>query len=221
MHIAQWGVVFTTPQITENSAKATVSVSVNNNSSSSKNVTVDCRLIDPSGKISASKKQEIEISANDKKELELYLDVAKPQLWSVDNPNLYRLKVAVYSGKKLTDEWSDEVGIRSIRFDSDKGFFLNGKPLKILGVCDHHDLGALGAAVNTRAIERQLEEHRGDAEQFPSECIILDDPAWHRGVLGILASRVVDRTGRPALVLTHEDGQAHGSGRSPACAGYV
>ena len=64
------------------------------------------------------------------------------------------------------------------------------------------------------SIEQQLENLRGLDGAFLPECIILDDPAWHRGVLGILASRVVDRTGRPALVLTHEDGQAHGSGRS-------
>jgi len=63
-------------------------------------------------------------------------------------------------------------------------------------------------------IERHLADSRGSGGEFPAECIVLDDAEWHRGVLGILASRVVDRTGRPALVLSHEDGQAHGSGRS-------
>ncbi len=65
-----------------------------------------------------------------------------------------------------------------------------------------------------QAIEIELEAMRGTAGEFAAECIVLDDVGWHRGVLGILASRVVERTGRPALVLTHEDGQAHGSGRS-------
>ena len=72
-------------------------------------------------------------------------------------------------------------------------------------------------ATEARALETidaQLETMRGDDGAFLPECIILDDSDWHRGVLGILASRVVDRTGRPALVMTHEDGQAHGSGRS-------
>ena len=64
------------------------------------------------------------------------------------------------------------------------------------------------------AIELQLESLRDGDGTFLADCIILDDPGWHRGVLGILASRIVDRTGRPALVLTHEDGHAHGSGRS-------
>ena len=74
-------------------------------------------------------------------------------------------------------------------------------------------------ATETRAleaIEAQLETMRGSDGVFLPECIILDDADWHRGVLGILASRVVDRTGRPALVMTHEGGQAHGSGRSIA-----
>jgi len=65
-------------------------------------------------------------------------------------------------------------------------------------------------------IDEQLEQMRGSDGEFPPECLVLDDVDWHRGVLGILASRVVERTGRPALVLTHEDGQAHGSGRSIA-----
>jgi single-stranded-DNA-specific exonuclease len=65
-----------------------------------------------------------------------------------------------------------------------------------------------------RAIESQLEEQSNRLGEYLAECIILDDPTWHRGVLGILASRVVDRTGRPALILTHEGGDAHGSGRS-------
>jgi len=68
------------------------------------------------------------------------------------------------------------------------------------------------------AIDVRLSAVRGEDGHFPATCFVMDDPEWHRGVLGILASRIVDRTGRPALVLTHEDGQAHGSGRS--IAGY-
>ena len=64
------------------------------------------------------------------------------------------------------------------------------------------------------AIEQHLATLLETHGAFPPETLVLDHPEWHRGVLGILASRVVDRTGRPALVLTHADGQAHGSGRS-------
>jgi beta-galactosidase len=84
------------------------------------------------------------------------LSVPNPRLWSPEHPYLYRLETSVYDGDRLLDRVVTPVGIRRFRFDVQQGFFLNGRPLKILGVCMHHDLGALGAAVNTAAIRRQL-----------------------------------------------------------------
>ena len=75
------------------------------------------------------------------------LDVKQPDLWSVENPNLYQLKTTVYKGKELIDKTVTNVGIRTLRFDADKGFFLNGKSMKVRGVCLHHDAGVLGSAV--------------------------------------------------------------------------
>jgi single-stranded-DNA-specific exonuclease len=69
-------------------------------------------------------------------------------------------------------------------------------------------------AIEAQLATMKIDTENGTSADLLAECIILDDPTWHRGVLGILASRIVDRTGRPALVLTHEDGHAHGSGRS-------
>jgi beta-galactosidase len=83
-------------------------------------------------------------------------NIFKPKLWSVDNPNLYKLIIRVVSKGKLVDTYTTTFGIRSIHFDREKGFFLNNKSLKIKGVCMHHDLGALGAAFNSSAAERQL-----------------------------------------------------------------
>lgn len=83
--------------------------------------------------------------------------IANPRLWSVDSPVLYKAVTQLFQGGRLIDNYETRFGIRSFYFDTARGFFLNDKPLKILGVCMHHDLGALGAAVNTRAIERQLE----------------------------------------------------------------
>ncbi|MBN2611486.1 MAG: DUF4982 domain-containing protein, partial [Bacteroidales bacterium] len=84
-----------------------------------------------------------------------------PKLWSVDTPYLYNLKTEIYSDKRKTDEYDVPFGIRSFRFSAENGFFLNERPMKIRGVNLHHDLGALGAAVNIRAIERQLELMKG------------------------------------------------------------
>jgi len=85
------------------------------------------------------------------------LHVANPRLWSPSNPYLYKVAISVFDNKKLVDKYEVHFGIRDFRFDASKGFFLNDQPYKILGVCMHHDLGALGAAINKRAIERQLE----------------------------------------------------------------
>jgi beta-galactosidase len=83
--------------------------------------------------------------------------VRNPNLWSTDNPYLYRAVSEVRVLGKPIDRYETAFGIRYFSFDREKGFFLNGKALKINGVCNHHDLGALGAAINTRALERQLE----------------------------------------------------------------
>jgi beta-galactosidase len=83
--------------------------------------------------------------------------VGSPKLWSVSNPYQYKVVLQVLSGKQVIDKYQTYVGIRSFNFDKDKGFTLNGEAMKIKGVCMHHDLGALGAAINVRAMERQLE----------------------------------------------------------------
>ncbi len=76
--------------------------------------------------------------------------------WSVDKPNIYTLKTILFVDDKIEDELTTTFGIRSINFDKDKGFFLNNQSVKIKGVCQHHDLGALGAAFNKHAAKRQL-----------------------------------------------------------------
>jgi beta-galactosidase len=88
---------------------------------------------------------------------ELNCVVSKPLLWSVDKPQLYKLITKIYENGVMKDSVNNSFGIRSINFDSQKGFFLNNQPLKIKGACLHHDLGALGAAFNYRAAERQLQ----------------------------------------------------------------
>jgi beta-galactosidase len=98
------------------------------------------------------------VSADGLYEMNYNLEIKKPALWSTDNPNLYKLKLELITlHNEILDEYTTTFGIRSVNFDREKGFFLNNKPLKIKGVCMHHDLGALGAAFNYRAAERQLQ----------------------------------------------------------------
>ena len=89
------------------------------------------------------------------------IQILKPQLWSVDRPYLYKVVSEVLKGNSVVDTYTTPLGIRYFDFDVDKGFSLNGKPMKILGVCDHHDLGSLGSAINTRALQRQLQILKG------------------------------------------------------------
>lgn len=84
------------------------------------------------------------------------LTIAEPHFWSPDDPYLYKIEIGLLKGNDVVDTYTTRVGIRRFRFDALKGFFLNGQSLKIKGVCLHHDLGSLGAAVNTAAIVREL-----------------------------------------------------------------
>ncbi len=84
------------------------------------------------------------------------IKVASPQLWSLESPTLYTLRSRLKSGETVLDETTTPFGIRTTRFDPDKGFFLNGRPLKLKGVCIHHDAGCLGAAVPDKVLERRL-----------------------------------------------------------------
>lgn len=82
--------------------------------------------------------------------------VENPQLWTVDTPNLYTSESRIYEGSTLKDTYTTTFGIRQVKLEAGKGFFLNGKLIKFKGICQHHDLGALGAEVNMAAIRRQI-----------------------------------------------------------------
>lgn len=156
--INHWGTYVTTTDVSDASAKVNLKVQVKNASASS-SVTVKTTLYDAAGKVIAaggaiSSKEQLKDTVF---ETEATLTVKNPQLWSVDKPYLYKAVTQVLSGKTVIDTYNTPVGIRYFNFDVDKGFSLNGKAMKILGVCDHHDLGSLGATINTRALERQLQ----------------------------------------------------------------
>ncbi len=87
--------------------------------------------------------------------------IRNPSLWSIERPVLYKAITQLQVDGKVVDTYETTFGIRYFNFDVNKGFFLNGKHVKIIGVCDHHDLGALGSAINTRALQRQLEILKG------------------------------------------------------------
>jgi len=156
IYIDHWGTYITTPEVSNESAIVKLEVKIRNKSQQKQDVRVETELLDGNGKKVASAITDL-MPIDSLVSLNQQFQVKSPELWTTENPVLYKAITKVFSKSKLTDRYETPFGIRYFKFDSAKGFFLNGKHLKILGVNNHHDLGALGAAVNTRAIERQLQ----------------------------------------------------------------
>ncbi|HET8783784.1 MAG TPA: glycoside hydrolase family 2 TIM barrel-domain containing protein, partial [Pyrinomonadaceae bacterium] len=153
VHIEHWGTYVTTPEVNEREAKVEVRTKIKTTSS----VNLTTTIVDATGR-DVTRVKDIGVAAKGSdKEVSQTLTIPAPRLWSDERPYLYKVVSQLEHGGKVVDVYETPLGIRTFRFDIDKGFFLNGKPVKIRGVCNHHDLGSLGAAVNTRAIERQLE----------------------------------------------------------------
>ena len=157
IHVDLWGTYVTTPQVSDKEATVSVCTSIKNEGAVDAEVKVVSSLLDAEGNRVGETTSVLPIS---KDSVGTYLQTMKvdsPILWSVNNPYLYTLETEVWADGKLVDTYETTTGIRSFEFSAEKGFVLNGEQVKIKGVCMHHDLGCLGAAVNTRAIERQLE----------------------------------------------------------------
>ena len=155
--IDHWGTFITTPEVNENSAKVSMQTKIRNSSSMDKKINLKTVIYNDEGKEISSAESEINLSKDSVVEVHQNFIVKDPELWSVEKPYLYNAVSTVECNGKVCDNYETKFGIRTFYFDVNKGFFLNGKNIKIKGVCDHHDLGCLGAAINTRAIERQLE----------------------------------------------------------------
>ncbi len=155
--VDQWGTFITTPSVSGTSARVTASTRVRNATEDNLMVVLRTDILSPEGVRVATNESRRVAPRNSVCEILQSLNVERPELWGVDRPRLYRAVTTVESGGQVEDRYETTFGIRTFTFDKDRGFFLNGVPMKINGVCNHHDLGCLGAAVNTRALERQLE----------------------------------------------------------------
>ncbi len=157
VYVPQWGTFITTPVVTGTSASVEVRTKVTNALQQAQAVTLKTVLVDKNGKEVAATESDAVVPNGAVHEFVQQLTIANPELWSVESPALYHAVSTVESGDAAIAQCKTAFGIRTFAFDTAKGFFLNGKHMKILGVCDHHDLGCLGAAINTRALQRQLE----------------------------------------------------------------
>ncbi len=148
--INQWGCYFRTESIADGKAEISICTNINN---VDKTLSVENQLVDATGKIVAQYKYgDFDAQGNVLKKL----TVDNAQLWSPESPYLYKLVTRLYRNNKLVDQVQQKVGIRTVRVAQYDGFQLNGVTRKIKGVCLHHDLGPLGAAVNKAALIRQI-----------------------------------------------------------------
>jgi beta-galactosidase len=157
VHIAHWGTYITTPKITDNSATINVQTTVENHRKSKAKPNIEVTLIDPDGKSVAALTAAGTIPANGSGDINQTFVIPNPQRWDINTPKIYSVETIVREGNKIVDSDTTTFGIREFQFTVDDGFHLNGRRVQIKGVCLHHDQGALGAAFNTRAMERQLE----------------------------------------------------------------
>ena len=157
LRIAHWGVAITTPQVSTTSATVKVVTTVENSRKGESAARILVKLSGPEGRAVQSAEAALNIAADGRVEIPLSLEVGSPALWSPQSPRLYQAEVRVLIANKVVDQTTTTFGIREIRFSADKGFTLNGEPVKLRGACLHHDNGPLGSAAIDRAEERRVE----------------------------------------------------------------
>jgi beta-galactosidase len=157
VHVAPWGTYVTTPEVLAAAAQVRVRTRVQNEGADGAKAALTTTIIDAAGKKVGEHQAAGQIAAGGSHEFDQMLKVAAPRRWSIEEPYLYQVVSEVRVGDRLVDRYKTPLGIRTIEFTADKGFLLNGKHVPLRGVCNHHDLGCLGAAVHRRGIERQLE----------------------------------------------------------------
>ena len=157
VHVDLWGTYVTTPKVTATQADIVINTTVRNEKNVPCDVEISTTLLDAQNKSIRKMVETLRVSSEYTGVCRQTIVLDNPRLWSPETPYLYQVKTELRVDGKLTDTYYTTTGVRTFTFDAEKGFSLNGKSMKIKGVCLHHDLGCLGAAVNYRALERQLE----------------------------------------------------------------
>lgn len=152
IHVPVWGTQITTPYVKDEYASVCLRTTILNAEKTELTVVTD--IMDADGQVVSTKTNKGVI--NHGQPFTQNFIVERPKLWSPETPVLYKAVSKIYSGDTLLDTYSTRFGIRTIEYIADKGFYLNGKRRKFQGVCNHHDLGPLGAAINVAALRHQL-----------------------------------------------------------------
>jgi beta-galactosidase len=166
VYLATWGTAITTPKASGESADVIIKTRVQNETDAAARVGVRQEIIDAAGKTVGSMDGSVEVPAKGQQELTLTVSVPQPQLWTLDKPSLYTARTSLTRSQaganlEIIDSYDTPIGIRQIDYDVEKGFLLNGKPVKMLGMCVHEDGGALGMAAPPEIWERRLRVLKG------------------------------------------------------------
>jgi beta-galactosidase len=156
VHVARWGTYVTTPAVSNDRAIVAVKTELRNETGKGAKVAVRSSIVDADG-VRVAQSETLTDIPSGSQTVASQLTIHQPRRWSTDQPNLYSLVTELLVDAQVVDRYVTTFGVRTLAFDRQRGFLLNGQQLKLHGVCLHHDLGALGAAVNRRAIQRQLQ----------------------------------------------------------------
>ena len=157
VHVAHWGTYVTTPEVSDAKATVAIAAEILNEGATAAEIRVNTLIVDASGKSVAQATASASAPGSSKQSVPQKIEVPNPRRWDMDDPYLYSAVTEIRQGGKVVDRYVTPFGIRTLEFSREKGFLLNGRTRKLNGVCNHHDLGALGTAVNRRATERQLQ----------------------------------------------------------------
>ncbi|HTQ52376.1 MAG TPA: beta-galactosidase GalB [Candidatus Acidoferrales bacterium] len=163
VHVAHWGTYVTTPEVSASAAKVKIQVTVDNETDAATSISVKNEIYElgtdnAKGEAVASTTTDgVQIAPHSSQTVQEQALVKNPLLWSLKKPQRYVVATTVEQNGILLDEYETPFGVRTVKFDPDRGFFLNGEHVRLNGVCDHADLGALGTAINVRALQRQIE----------------------------------------------------------------
>lgn len=229
VHVGLWGTCVTTPAVSAERATVRVETRLENDGSRPVAVSLVSELLDPAGRTVTRRASEAVLPAEGEQQLTQEFELASPALWEIDAPQLYTLITTVRRGGKTVDRYETPFGVRDIRFDPDKGFFLNGRSVKMKGGDVHQDAGSLGAAIPDRAQERRVRlmkeagfnaircSHNPPAREFLDACdrigMLVIDEAFDKWKSGYytqwfddwwkedLASMVLRDRNHPCIVL--------------------
>jgi len=161
VHVAHWGTAVSTPKVTKKSATVQVETTVENEEEHTAEIELTTRIVAPDRKTVATAVGTKKLRAGGSATITQELRVKDPAVWDVDSPVLHTALNTVKSNGRVVDNYATTFGIRTFSLDPERGFILNGRPLKLKGVDLHHDNGCLGAVVYDRAEERRVELMKG------------------------------------------------------------